>query len=141
MSQQPGPAKEDSAFLASIIQWQFLAISADGRGFAGILGKWSLAILADGREFIGTLGRWSRVPRHMVLDFSAYGPGFLDNWPRICQYSWQIVQNFSAKLAKNLSVFLVDGPGFVSKWPRISWHFGQIAQQAFLVKLTETVGS
>ena len=48
MSQQPGPAKEDSAFLASIIQWEFLAISADGLGFAGILSRWSLAILADG---------------------------------------------------------------------------------------------
>ena len=81
MSQQPGPAKEDSAFLTSIIQWQFLAISADGR------------------EFVGTLGRWSRVSRHMVLDFSATGQEFVSilgrlsrisrqSWPKICQYSW-----------------------------------------------------
>ena len=49
-------------------------------------------------------------------------------------YSWQIVWNFLAKLAKNLSIFLVDGPGFVSKWPRISWHFEQIAQPALLGK-------
>ena len=42
---------------------------------------------------------------------------------------------FLAKLAKNLSVLLVDGPGFVSEWPRLSWHFGQIVQLAFLVNL------
>ena len=30
MSRQPGPAKADLAFLASVFQWQFLAISADG---------------------------------------------------------------------------------------------------------------
>ena len=99
MSWQPGLAKEDSAFLASIIQWQFLAISADGRGFVGILSRWSLEILADGREFVGTLGRWSRVCRHMVLDFSATGQDFVSilgrlsrisgqSWPKICQYSW-----------------------------------------------------
>ena len=99
MSQQPGPAKEDSAFLASIIQWQLLEISADGRRFVGILSRWSLAILADGREFVGTLGRWSRVSRHMVLDFSATGQEFVSilgrlsrisrqSWPKICQYSW-----------------------------------------------------
>ena len=81
MSRQPGPAKEDSAFLASIIQWQFLAISADDRGF------------------VGTLGRWSRVSRHMVLAFSATGQEFVSilgglsrisrqSWPKICQYCW-----------------------------------------------------
>ena len=89
MSQQPGPAKEDTAFLASIIQWQFLAISADGQGFVGILSRWSLAILADGREFVGTLGRWSRVSQ---------------------QWSW-----ISRQLAKNLSVFLADCLEFLSK--------------------------
>ena len=93
-----GPAKEDSAFLASIIQWQFLAISADGREFVGILSRWSLAILADGREFLGTLGRWSRVSWHMILDFSTTGQEFVSilgrlskisrqSWPKICQYS------------------------------------------------------
>ena len=70
-----------------------------------------------------------------LLAFLADGPGFLGKWPRICQYSWQIVENFLTKLAKNLSLFLVDGPGFVSKWPRITWHFGQIAHPTLLVKL------
>ena len=99
ISRQPGPAKEDSAFLASIIQWQFLAISADGQEFVGILSRWSSAILADSREFISTLGRWSRVSRHMVLDFSATGQEFVSilgrlsrisrqSWPKNCQYSW-----------------------------------------------------
>ena len=58
-----------------------------------------------------------------LLAFLTDGPGFLDKWPRICQYSWQIVQNFTAKLAKNLSAFFADGPGFVSKWSRISEVF------------------
>ena len=89
MSWQPGPAKEDSAFLASIIQWQFLAISADDRGFVGILSRWSLAILADGEEFVGTRGRWSRV---------------LGIW------SW-----ISRQLSKNLSVFLADCLEFLGK--------------------------
>ena len=41
MSRQPGPAKADSAFLASIFYCQFLAMLPDGRGFVGILGRWS----------------------------------------------------------------------------------------------------
>ena len=89
MSRQPGPAKEDSAFLASIIQWQFLAILADDRGFVGILSRWSLAILADGQEFVGTLSRWSRV---------------LGRW------SW-----ISRQLSKDLSVFLADCLEFLGK--------------------------
>ena len=82
-----------------LFQWQFLVISADGRGFVGILSRWSLTILADGRGFVGILGRWSRVSRHMVQDFSANCQEFVSilgrlsriswqSWPRICQYSW-----------------------------------------------------
>ena len=88
MSRQPGPAKADSVFSASIFQLQFLAISTDGQGFVCILGRWPLAILADGRGFVVILGIWSRISRQMAKNLSLFladGSGFVSKWPRI---SW-----------------------------------------------------
>ena len=67
-----------------------------------------LAISADGRGFVGNLGRWPRIcwqswqMAEDLLAFSADGP-----WQ-----SWQ--------MAEDLLAFSADGPGFLGKWSRIS---------------------
>ena len=100
-----------------------LAFSADGLWQSWQMAENLLVLSADGPGFLGI---WSWISRQLAKNLSVFLADCLE---------------FLGKVGKNLSVFLVDGPGFVSKWPRISWHSGQIAQQAFLVKLTETVGS
>ena len=84
MSQQPRQTRHSWQAYFNGSSWQswqmaevLLAFSADGRGFVGILGRWSLAILADGQGFVGILGRWSRVSQQMAKNLS--------------EYSWQIV--------------------------------------------------
>ena len=69
----------------------FLAISADGEGFVGILGRWprisrqmaknlSVFLPADcleflskiGQEFVSILGRWSTFCQQMAKEFLAF---------------------------------------------------------------------
>ena len=66
----------------------------------------------------------------MDQDFSGNGQEFVSILGRLST-------DFLAKLAKNLSVFLVDSPGFVSKWPRISWHHSWADCPASLVGKAE----